>query len=171
MLLRSPEFAALAAFRAKVRTPVEIAAFWVRALGANTDAAGLHAALSDMGMRLYENPVPTGWSETGDDWINSNTLLQRFKHANRLVRNQIGGTAVDLRGFFSRNRQTTADGIVGFLLQQLFYGEFTPLEYDTAIGVLTDDGTRPFFINQSDAEARLQQMVGTVLTYPGGQYQ
>jgi uncharacterized protein (DUF1800 family) len=171
ILLRSPEFAAPAAFRAKVRTPVEMAAFWARALGANSDAAGLPAALSDMGMRLYENPVPTGWSETGDDWINSNTLLQRFKHANRLVRNQIGGTTVDLRGFFSANRQTTADGIVGFLLQQLFYGEFTPLEYDTAIGVLTDDGTRPFFINQSDAEARLQQMVGTVLTYPGGQYQ
>ncbi|MDX2169579.1 MAG: DUF1800 family protein [Deltaproteobacteria bacterium] len=171
IILRSPEFAAPAAFRGKVRTPVEMAVFWARALGANSDAAGLPAAISDMGLRLYENPVPTGWSETGDDWINSNTLLQRFKYANRLVRNQLSGTSVDLRGYFTRNRQTTADGIVGFLLQQLFYGEFTPLEYDTAIGVLTDDGTRPFFITQADAEARLQQMVGTVLTYPGGQYQ
>ncbi len=171
ILLRSPEFAAPEAFRAKVRTPFEMAVFWPRTLGATTDASGLHAATSDMGMRIFENPVPTGWSETGDDWINSNLLLQRIRHANRLVRNQIPGTSVDLRAYFTRNFQVTADGIVGFLLQQLFYGEFTQLEYDTAVGVLTDDGTRPFFINQPDAEARLQQMVGTVLGYPGGQYQ
>ena len=171
ILLRSPEFAAPDAFRAKVRTPFEMAVFWPRTLGGTTDASGLHAATSDMGMRIFENPVPTGWSETGDDWINSNLLLQRIRHANRLVRNQIPGTTVDLRAYFTRNFQVTADGIVGFLLQQLFYGEFTPLEYDTAVGVLTDDGTRPFFINQPDAEARLQQMVGTVLGYPGGQYQ
>ncbi|MGE0520012.1 MAG: DUF1800 family protein [Candidatus Binatia bacterium] len=171
IIVRSPEFAEPSVFRAKVRTPVEMAVFWARALGANTDAAGLHATVSDMGMRLFENPVPIGWSETGDDWINSNLLLQRYKHVNRLVRNQIAGTTVDLRGYFTRNRQVTADGAVGFLLQQLVHGEFTELEYDTAIGVLTDDGTLPFFITQPDAETRLQQMVGTVLSFPGGQYQ
>jgi uncharacterized protein (DUF1800 family) len=171
ILLRSPEFAAPQVFRAKVRTPFEMAVYWPRVLGASSDGSGLQAATSDMGMRIFQNPVPTGWSETGDDWINSNLLLQRIRHANRLVRNQIGGTTVDLRAYFARNGQVTADGIVGFLLQQLFYGEFTPLEYETAVGVLTDDGTRPFFINQPDAETRLQQMVGTVLGYPGGQYQ
>lgn len=171
IILRSPEFAEPIVFRAKVRTPIEMAVFWARSLAANTDAAGLHAAVAAMGMRLFENPVPTGWSETGDDWINSNLLLQRYAYANRLVRNQIGGTTVDLRGYFLANNQVTADGVVGFLLQQLFYGEFTTLEYDTAIGVLTDDGTLPFFIVQPDAEARLQQMVGTVLSYPGSQYQ
>ena len=171
LLVRSPEFGAAAAFRAKVRTPVEMAVFWARALGASSDANGLIAPISEMGMRLFENPVPTGWSETGDDWINSNLLLQRSKHVNRLVRNQIGGTTVDLRAFFTRNGQSTADGIAGFLLQQLFHADFTPLEYDTAVGVLTDDGARPFNIDQSDAAVRLQQLVGTVMSFPGGQYQ
>jgi uncharacterized protein (DUF1800 family) len=171
ILLRSPEFADPQVFRAKVRTPFETVVFWARVLGATGTASGLHAAVTEIGMRLFENPVPTGWSETGDDWINSNLLLQRMKHVNRLVRNQIAGSAVDLRTYFVRNGQVTADGIVGFLLQQLFYGEFTQSEYDTAVGVLTEDGTQPFFINQPDADARLQQMVGTVMAYPEGQYQ
>ena len=171
IIVRSPEFADPLVFRGKVRTPFETAVFWARALGAGGTASGLHAPISEMGMRLFENPVPTGWSETGDDWINSNLLLQRMKHVNRLVRNQITGVTVDLRTYFARQGQVTADGIVGFLLQQLFYGEFSALEYDTAVGVLTEDGTQPFFINQPDAEARLQQMVGTVLSYPEAQYQ
>lgn len=171
LLVRSPEFGAASAFRAKVRTPLEMAVFWPRALGATTDAAGLIAPISEMGMRPFENPVPTGWSETGDDWINSNLLLQRVRQVHRLVRNQIPGSSVDLRAFFTRNGQSTADGIAGFLLQQLFHGDFTALEYDTAVGVLTDDGTRAFSINQSDAQTRLQQMVAEVLSFPGAQYQ
>ncbi|MFN8642976.1 MAG: DUF1800 family protein [Candidatus Binatia bacterium] len=171
IILRSPEFADPQTFRAKIRTPFETVVFWARVLGASGNASGLHAAISDIGMRLFENPVPTGWSETGDDWINSNLLLQRMRHVNRLVRNQVPGSAVDLRTYFARNGQVTADGIVGFLLQQLYYGEFTQAEYDTAVGVLTEDGTQPFLINQPDAEARLQQMVGTVLSYPEAQYQ
>ena len=171
IIVRSPEFADPMVFRAKVRTPFETVAFWGRTLGATGTASGLHAAISEIGMRLFENPVPTGWSETGDDWINSNLLLQRMKHVNRLVRNQIAGSTVDLRAYFARNGQVTADGIVGFFLQQLFYGEFSQTDYDTAVGVLTEDGTQPFFINQPDAEARLQQMVGTVMTYPEAQYQ
>ena len=158
-------------FRGKVRTPLEMAVFWVRALGATSDASGLITPISDMGMKLFENPVPTGWSELGDDWINSNLLLQRIRHVNRLVRNQIPGTTVDLRGYFLHSGQTTADGIAGYLLQQLFHSDFTPLEYSTAVGVLTDDGTRPFNLDQADAPARLQQMVATVLSFPGGQYQ
>ncbi|MGH7788715.1 MAG: DUF1800 family protein, partial [Candidatus Binatia bacterium] len=171
ILVRSPEFAAPSAFRTKVRTPLEMAVFWPRLLGATTDASGLVTPIVDMGMRLFENPVPTGWSETGDDWVNSNLLLQRIRHLNRLVRNQITGSSVDLRAFCARNRQTTADGIAGFLLQQLFHSDFSPLEYDTAVGVLTDDGTRPFSLNQTDADARLRQLFATVLSFPGGQYQ
>ena len=171
IIVRSPEFGDPSVFRGKVRTPAEMAVFWPRAFGATSDASGLLTPLVDMGMKLFENPVPTGWSEIGDDWINSNLLLQRVRHVNRLARNQIPGTAVDLRGFFTRNDQTTADGIAGFLLQQLFQSDFSPLDYSTAVGVLTDGGTRPFSLNQADADARLQRLVATVLSFPGGQYQ
>jgi large repetitive protein len=170
-ILHSPEFGAPSVFRGKVRTPVEMAVFWARALGATSDATGLVAPIADMGMKLFENPVPTGWSEIGDDWINSNLLLQRIRHVNRLVRNQIPGTAVDLRGYFTRSGQTTADGVAGFLLEQLFQSDFTPLDYATAMGVLTDGGTQPFSLNQADADARLQRLVATVLSFPSGQYQ
>ena len=170
-ILHAPEFVDPAAFRAKVRTPVEMAVFWVRALNATSDARGLITPLSDMGMPLFENDIPTGWSELGDDWINSNLLLQRIRYATQLVRNQIPGTTVDLPSFFTRYGKTTAEGIAGFLLEQLFQSNVTPLDYGTAMGILTDGGTRPFSLSQADAESRLQQMVGTVLGSPEGQYQ
>jgi uncharacterized protein (DUF1800 family) len=171
LIVRSPEFADPSVFRAKVRTPLEMAVFWVRALGASSDASGLSAPIADMGMQLFQNPIPTGWSEIGDDWVNSNLLLQRIKHVNRLVRNEIPGTAVDVRGFFARNGQTTADGITSFLFEQLFHTDFSALDYSTAVGILTDGGTQPFTLTQPDADARLQRLVATVLSYPGAQYQ
>jgi hypothetical protein len=124
-----------------------------------------------MGMKLFENPVPTGWSELGDDWINANLLLQRVRHVNRLVRNQIPGTTVDLRGLVGRSGQSTADGVAGWLLQQLFRSDVSPLDYSTAVGILTEGGTRPFTLGQADADARLQRLFATVLSFPGGQYQ
>ena len=75
------------------------------------------------------------------------------------------------RTFFLANGETTADGIVSFLFELLFHDEFTALEYDVALDVLTDGGTRPFDINAPDADTRLRRMLGTVLSIPGYQYQ
>jgi hypothetical protein len=129
--------------------------------------------MRDMGMRLFENPVPTGWSETGDDWVNANATLQRSKFVNRVAHATPGGgaTAVALRQFFTSNGYTTADGIVGFLFQIVFHHDYTALERDTALNILTNNGTEVFDISTTTAEARLQRLVGTAFSYPGYQFQ
>ena len=87
-LLTSPEFADPANFRSKVKTPLEHIVGVVRTVGATTDGESLLRAMSDMSMRLFEYPVPTGFSETGDDWTSSDQLLERTKHANRIAPEQ-----------------------------------------------------------------------------------
>ncbi len=51
----------------------------VRNLELETNAEDLPNAINRMGINLYENPVPTGWSEVGEDWINSSLLIERIK--------------------------------------------------------------------------------------------
>jgi hypothetical protein len=113
-----------------------------------------------------------GTPQTGDDWINSNTLIQRFKFVNQVAFATPGnGTSVQLRQFFANNGFTTADGIVGFLFQMLFHHDFTPLDRLTALNILTNNGTDTFDLNAASADARLRRLAGTVMTYPGYQFQ
>ena len=47
----------------------------------------------------------------------------------------------------------------------------SPLEWTTALGVLTDDGAAVFDIEAADAELKLRRLIGTVLSYPAFNYQ
>jgi uncharacterized protein (DUF1800 family) len=172
-ILRSPEFADPVYFRAKVKTPLELVVAVARNLNAATDANDLLQPMRDLGMRLFENPVPTGWSETGDDWTNANAILQRTRFVNDVAYATPGGgaTAVDMRQFFISAGYTTADGIVGFLLQMVFHHDYTPQERDVALAILTNNGTEVFDINAPNADARLRRLVATVFSFPGYQFQ
>ncbi len=170
-LLTSPEFADPANFRSKVKTPLEHVVGLVRTLGANTDGESLLGAMAGMSMRLFEFPVPTGFSETGDDWTSSDQLLERAKHGNRVARGNVSGTSVSLRTFFESQGQVTADGIVPFAMRLLFHDDYTPLEEQVARDVLTDNGSVTFDIDAGDAEARLRRMMATILSFPGYQFQ
>jgi uncharacterized protein (DUF1800 family) len=172
-ILRSPEFGDPVYFRAKVKTPLEFVVGVVRNFSATTATGDLIAAMDDMGMRLFLNPVPTGWSETGDDWMNSNALIQRMRFVNQVAYAAAGGagTWVQLRPFFTSAGFTTADGIVGFLFQMLFHHDYTDLDRQVALDILTNGGTSAFDINAPNADARLRRLAGTVMTYPGYEFQ
>jgi len=172
-ILRSPEFGDPRYFRAKAKTPIEFVVAIVRNFSATPNTTELRNAMDDMGMVLFLNPIPTGYSETGDDWINSNTLLQRIAFANQVARATAGGNATTMRlqPFFRTAGFTTADGIVGFLFQMLFHHDYTALDRQVALDILTANGTEVFDIDAPTADARLRRMVGTVMSYPGYQFQ
>jgi uncharacterized protein (DUF1800 family) len=171
LLLTSPEFGDSSSFRAKIKDPLEFMVGVARNLGATSDGSSLLSPMRDMGMNLFRYPVPTGFDEVGEDWVNSGQLLQRVRHANRVARGTVGGTTVNLRNFFQQHGQVTANGIVGLLMQYLFFDDFTALDEQVAIDVLTDNGATPFDINAFDAEQRLRETVATVLSFPGYQFQ
>jgi uncharacterized protein (DUF1800 family) len=95
-ILSSPEFYSEAAYRAKVKSPFELVASSLRALGADTDAGyPLIQMLARMGQPVFEYQAPTGFPDRTATWISSGTLLARMNFALALASNRLPGTAVD----------------------------------------------------------------------------
>lgn len=171
--LTSPEFNEAETYRSKVITPLEIVLRTVRGLHAASGGGDLPDKLRRMGQRLFENPVPTGYGETGEDWINSNQLLERIRFVNRIARNAPGGnrSTIDPVAFFSAHGYETAEAIVGFSFQLMFGISPSPLERGAALDVLTDRGTQPCDLTAANADVKLRRLLGTIMSFPGYQYQ
>ena len=70
---------------------------------------------------------------------------------------------------FPAHGYETADGIVRFLLQITVGDDFTDLSRQQALDML--NGVGGFDLTDPDADTRLRQLNGTVLSYPQCQYQ
>jgi uncharacterized protein (DUF1800 family) len=96
-MIYSPEFWSRAAFRAKVKTPLELVASTVRALGADVDQPLQMAQwVARIGEPLYQCPTPNGYSDAASSWINTGSLLNRMNFAVALTNNKIRGAQVDV---------------------------------------------------------------------------
>jgi len=94
-MLDSKEFWSQGAYRAKVKTPFEMVASSVRALGANvTDAWALANQVGNLGEPLYRKQEPTGYSNLNAEWVNSAALLGRMNFAVQLTQNRVLGVKV-----------------------------------------------------------------------------
>jgi uncharacterized protein (DUF1800 family) len=99
-IFTSPEFNAPENYRAKIKTPFELAVSAVRALGGETNGAPpMHQWIATMGEPLYQYQAPTGYPDTAEQWVNTGALLSRINFALALVSNRIPGTRVDLSRF------------------------------------------------------------------------
>ena len=103
-IFASPEFNAPENYRAKIKTPFELAISAVRALGGETTGApALHQWIARMGEPLYQYQAPTGYPDTAEHWVNTGALLERMNFALALVAGRINGTRVDLTRFTGAN--------------------------------------------------------------------
>jgi uncharacterized protein (DUF1800 family) len=75
-ILRSNHFFSAAAYRAKVKSPVEFAVGMVRALEGRAGPLPLAKALDGLGQVLFAPPSVKGW-DGGTTWLNGQTLLFR----------------------------------------------------------------------------------------------
>jgi uncharacterized protein (DUF1800 family) len=78
-IVTSSEFFARAAYRAKVKTPFELVASALRAVGASPDTS-LRAAqtVAFLGQPIFGHQAPNGWPETGEAWMNTGAILNRI---------------------------------------------------------------------------------------------
>jgi uncharacterized protein (DUF1800 family) len=95
-IFTSAEFYAPAAYRAKIKSPFELAASAIRALDGNTDGSPrLAQFVAKMGQALYRYQPPTGYPDRAEQWVNTGALLERLNFALALSANRIPGTVVD----------------------------------------------------------------------------
>ena len=95
-MLGSGEFWAADNFRSKVKSPLEMVVSALRAVDADMDSAQQIAGLMNtLGEPLYRKPEPTGYSNTGADWMNSASLVARMNFASGLAQGRLNGIKVD----------------------------------------------------------------------------
>jgi uncharacterized protein (DUF1800 family) len=96
-IFTSPEFNSTAAYRAKIKTPFELAVSAIRAVGGETNGhPPIHQWVAKMGEPLYQYQAPTGYPDTAEAWVNTGALLERLNFSLALAGNRIPGTRADL---------------------------------------------------------------------------
>jgi uncharacterized protein (DUF1800 family) len=120
-VLRSNLFFSEAAYRRRVKSPVEFALGIVRPLEGNVSATALGEQLAGLGQDLYQPPTIQGWPG-GRAWINRATLVGRSNLALALVGggdplgNQLNPAAVAQRHGFA-GPQVAARFLLDLFLQ------------------------------------------------------
>jgi uncharacterized protein (DUF1800 family) len=95
-MLKSKEFWSVGAYRAKMKSPLEMVASAVRAANGDVDFAfPLVNQVAQLGEPLYRKIEPTGYSNAGREWMNSASLMARMNFALQLAGNKIPGVKVE----------------------------------------------------------------------------
>jgi uncharacterized protein (DUF1800 family) len=137
----------------KIKTPFEHVVSALRAVRGTTNGlTAVQSSLARMSELFHRNPVPTGYSEIGADWLDTNNLLERQNFGFDLTTRTStpGAFGADVIGLLNANGVSTAatpnnaPAIVDFLSSVLFGGALTASERQRAIGYLnTDDSGVP----------------------------
>ena len=94
-MLDSKEFWSVGAYRAKMKSPLELVASAVRAVNGDVEFAfALNNQITVLGEPLYRKQEPTGYSNSGREWMNSAGLLARMNFALNLANNRVPGVRV-----------------------------------------------------------------------------
>jgi len=127
------EFFAPENYRAKIKSPFELAVSSIRALGGNTNSSpALIAMLNKLGEVPYGYIAPTGYPDTAEDWVNTGALLERLNFAVAVASNRIPGTKVDLAHYNATNKRKTLDQAIAAIL----HGEISPATRSSLVAQL-----------------------------------
>ena len=129
-LFTDKEFFAPENYRAKIKTPFELAVSSVRALGADTNGSPAFVAmLNKLGEVPYGYQAPTGYPDMAEDWVNTGALLERLNYAVAVSSNRIPGTTVNLKNFQGASKEQTLDKTIATVLN----GEIAPATKSTLL--------------------------------------
>jgi uncharacterized protein (DUF1800 family) len=112
-LFKSPEFMSEGAWRAKVKSPLEMVVSSLRVMNADvTDAFTLGQRVADLGEPLYGKIEPTGYPNTSDGWANTASIMGRINFAGALTAGRVEGVQVDVSRFNFKDPATVAKALL-----------------------------------------------------------
>jgi uncharacterized protein (DUF1800 family) len=95
-IAESPDFWRPEARSAKIKSPFELAASALRALGADvTEPKPVLDWVARLGQPLYAYQAPTGYPDRAEAWVNTGTLLSRMNFGLQLASGKVKGLKVD----------------------------------------------------------------------------
>jgi uncharacterized protein (DUF1800 family) len=113
-MIRSPEFFSEGARDARVKSPLEMAASTIRAMGAEmTDAWSTVQRVSDMGQALYAKTEPTGYPDVAETWLGATSVIARMNFGAAVAAGEVPGVSVDLSRWQGMDNMSIAKALLG----------------------------------------------------------
>ncbi len=120
-IVTSTEFFSRSAYRSKVKSPFELVASALRAMGAPADTTPRSAqAVAFLGAPIFGHQAPNGWPETGDAWMNAGAILNRINFGLAIAGGRLPGASIaqwpeteQLRG---ASREQQVDAVISAML-------------------------------------------------------
>ena len=126
-IVTSPEFFSQSAYRAKVKSPFELVASSLRALGAQPDTSLRSAqVVAFLGQPIFGHRDPNGWPETGDAWMNSGAILNRINFGAALAAGRLPNASVTQWSQAERLRGAPRDEQVDAVVDAFLGGHVSP---------------------------------------------
>ncbi|MGA3240235.1 MAG: DUF1800 domain-containing protein [Bryobacteraceae bacterium] len=95
-MFKSTEFFSQGAWEARIKSPLEMVASTVRAMGGEvTDAWTLVQKIAEMGEPLYSKLEPNGYPDTGEAWLSTAGIMARMNFPTALASGQVPGVSPD----------------------------------------------------------------------------
>jgi uncharacterized protein (DUF1800 family) len=122
-IVTSPEFFGRAAYRSKVKSPFELVASALRAIGAQPDTSMRSAqVVALLGQPIYGHQAPNGWPETGESWMNTGAILNRINFGLALAAGRLPNASVDHWSEAERLRAAPRDAQVDAVIAAFLGG-------------------------------------------------
>ena len=126
-IVTSPEFFSRVAYRSKVKSPFELVASALRALGAQPDTSLRSAqVVAFLGQPIFGHRDPNGWPETGDAWMNSGAILNRINFGAALAAGRLPNASVTQWSQAERLRGAPRDEQVDAVVDAFLGGHVSP---------------------------------------------
>ena len=131
------EFFSEKAYRAQVKSPVELVVSTYRELGIS-DPVRLPGAMRLMDQELFLPPDVGGWT-SGSGWLNTTTLLSRYNFFNAVATRRGGLDYFDVQRLISENNLSDPSGVTSFFLDLLVQNDASNETYYTLTDYLSRD--------------------------------
>jgi len=120
-----PEFFSEKAYRAQIKSPVELVVSTYRELEI-ADPVSLPRVMRNLGQELFLPPDVGGWT-SGTGWLNTTTLLNRYNFFNYIATRRQGPDFFDVDSIISQHQLANSFGVVNHFLDRLVQ-EDVPME-------------------------------------------
>jgi uncharacterized protein (DUF1800 family) len=113
-MLRSPEFFSEGAWAARVKSPLDMAASTLRAMGADvTDAWSIVQKVTAMGEALYAKMEPTGYPDVAETWLGATSAIARMNFGAAVASGDLPGVYVNMSRWQGMDNASIAMALLG----------------------------------------------------------
>jgi len=138
-MIYSPEFWSRETYRAKVKTPFELAASTARALNSQVSVpVQLAQWVGRMGEPLFQCQPPTGYSDKAETWVNTGSLLNRLNFAMTLAGGKMIGTSVDMESLLGKDATGDPQMVLARALDVFLDSQVAPATHEVLEQRLND---------------------------------